>query len=81
MMDRFKIINKNVMLDNNSIYKIVYSISLSDKEIYYLINVGDFSDIKFCYMYGENEFEEIRDKEELKAITKELCKNVNLFIR
>ena len=81
MMERFRIINKNVLLDNNSIYKIVYSISLSDKEVYYLINVDDFSDIKFCYMYGENEFEEIRDKEELKAITKELSKNVNLFIR
>ena len=80
-MGRFSIVNKTVLLDNNSIYKIAYSISLSDREIYYLININDFSDLKFCYKIGDDEFEEIRDKDELKMIVKELNKSVNMFIR
>jgi len=80
-MGRFSIVNKTVLLDNNSIYKIAYSISLSDREIYYLININDFSDLKFCYKIGDDEFEEIRDKDELKTIVRELNKSVNMFIR
>ena len=80
-MRGFRIINRNVLLDNDSTYKIAYSISLSDKDIYYLINIDDFSDLKFCYMVGDDEFEEIRDKEELKTIVAELNRNVNMFIR
>ena len=80
-MGRFNIINKTVLLDNNAIYKIVYSISLSDREIFYLININDFSDLKFCYKVGDDEYEEIRDKDELKTIVKELNKSVNMFIR
>ncbi len=81
MMGNFSIINKNVMLDNNLIYKIVYCITLEDKDIYYLININDFSDLKFCYLVGHNEFEEIRNKEELKTIVNGLLKSVNTFIR
>ena len=80
-MGYFDIINKCVMLDNNMIYKIVYSISLLDRDIYYLINIKDFSDLKFCYMVGSNEFEEIRDIDELKEIVKKLCKNINIRLR
>ena len=80
-MMEFEIINRNVLLDNGSTYKIAYSISLSDRNIYYFINVDDFSDIKFCYMVGEDEFEEIRDKEELKTIVEKLNRNVNMFVR
>lgn len=80
-MGNFSIIDKNVLLDNNSLYKIVYSITLSDREVYYLININDFSDLKFCYKVGDDEFEEICDKEELKTIVKELNGNVNMFLR
>lgn len=80
-MDNFRIIDRMVMLDNNSTYKIVYSISLLDRDVYYLINIDDFSDIKFCYMVDSDEFEEIRDKEELKTIVTELNRSVNMFIR
>lgn len=80
-MGNFRIIDKNVILDNNGMYKIVYSITLSDKTIYYLININDFSDLKFCSLVGDNEYEEICDKEELKSIVGELNKDVNIFIR
>ncbi len=80
-MGMFEIVDRNVLLDNNAVYKIVYSIELSDRIIYYLINVQDFSDLKFCYEVGDNEFEEIRDKEELKTIVRELNRSVNIFIR
>ncbi len=77
----FRIVNRNVMLDNNAMYKIAYSIEVSDKTVYYMINIHDFSDLKFCYEVGDGEYEEIRDKEELKAIVRELNRSVNMFIR
>ena len=80
-MKGFRIVNRNVLLDNNETYRIAYSIDMSDSTVYYMINVHDFSDIKFCYVVGDDEFEEIRDKEQLKTIIAALNKNVNLFIR
>ncbi len=80
-MKNFRIINKNVLLDNGSTYKIVYSTSLSEQTIFYMINVNDFSDLKFCYGIGDNEFEEVRDVNKIKIIVKELNKYVNIFLR
>lgn len=77
----FNIVNKNVLLDNNSTYKIMYSIDVDDRCVYYLINVDDFSDIKFCYMVSEDEFEEIRSKEELTKIVESLGKGVSVFMK
>lgn len=80
-MKNFRIINKNVLLDNGSTYKIVYSILLSEQTIFYMINIDDFSDLKFCYGVDDGEFEEIRDIDKIKAIVKEFNKNVNMFLR
>lgn len=77
----FNIVNKNVLLDNNSTYKIMYSINVNDRIVYYLINVDDFSDIKFCYMVSDDEFEEIRSKDELTKIVENLGRGASTFIK
>lgn len=77
----FSIVNKNVLLDNNSTYKIVYSINVNDRVVYYLINIDDFSDIKFCHMTSDDELEEIRSKDELTEIVKSLGKGASIFIK
>ena len=81
MIGEFNIIDRNVVLDNDGVYKIPYSITLDDKTIYYLINTNDFSDMKFCYLIGEDELEEILDKEELVPIVEEFNRNINMFLR
>lgn len=77
----FSIVNKNVLLDNNSTYKIVYSINVNDRIVYYLINIDDFSDIKFCHMTSDDELEEIRSKDELTEIVKSFGKGASTFIK
>lgn len=81
MISDFMIIDRNVMLDNDCVYKISYSITLDDKTIYYLINTNDFSDMKFCYLIGEDELEEILDKEKLVPIIEKFNRDINTFIR
>ncbi len=80
-MNIFNIVNKNVLFDNNCVYKIVYSVTVAGREVFYLINVDDYSDLKFCYKVASDKYEEILDKYELKVIVKELLKYVNTFIK
>ena len=77
----FNIVNRNVLLDNNNTYKIVYSIDMNDRVVYYLVNVNDFSDLKFCYMIDDDTFEEIRSKDELKEIVMNLSRGASVFLK
>lgn len=81
MIKGFQIVDRNVLFDNNAVYKIAYSITIADKEVFYMVNIDDYSDLKFCYKVSSDEYEEILDREELKIIVKELSKCVNTFIR
>ncbi len=77
----FNIVDKNVLLDNNNTYKIVYSIDINDKIVYYLININDFSDIKFCYMVNDSIFEEVRDRDELTKIIGSFAREAAIFFK
>lgn len=77
----FSIINKCVLLDNNNVYKIMYSIDLNDRRVFYLINIKDIADIKFCYMIDDDTFEEIRSKDELVEVVNKMTEGATLFFK